>query len=146
MLAQVCLLGCAAGTTDRGECSGKAAPVSAGSVTLASSHKPGVLMCKSLVRLVSIFLSLLSAQAAFAQQQIEVLWLGHSTFRLTSTAGKVIVIDPFFLKNPKAPAKYRDLKAVGKVDLILVTHGHGDHVSDAAPLASLTGAQVVAAH
>jgi L-ascorbate metabolism protein UlaG (beta-lactamase superfamily) len=77
-------------------------------------------------------------------QQVEVLWLGHSAFRITSTTGKVIVIDPFLKKNSRTPAKYKDLAALGKVDLILVTHGHGDHVGDLAELASLTGATVVA--
>lgn len=77
-------------------------------------------------------------------QQVEVLWLGHSTFRITSTTGKVIVIDPFFKKNPRAPAKYKDLKGLGKVDLILVTHGHGDHISDLRELAKMTDATVVA--
>lgn len=76
--------------------------------------------------------------------RVEVLWLGHATTRITSTTGKVIVIDPFLTKNPKAPEKYRDLKALGKVDLILVTHGHGDHARDLGELAHLTGATVVA--
>ena len=79
-----------------------------------------------------------------AAAEVEVLWLGHATTRITSTTGKVIVIDPFLTKNPKAPAKYRDLKALGKVDLILVTHGHRDHVMDLKELAALTGAKVVA--
>ena len=77
-------------------------------------------------------------------QQIEVLWLGHSTFRITSTTGKVIVIDPFLTTNPRTPAKYKDLSALGKVDLILVTHGHRDHVHDLSELAKLTSATVVA--
>jgi len=77
-------------------------------------------------------------------QQIEVLWLGHSAFRITSTTGKVIVIDPFLTTNPRTPAKYKDLAALGKVDLILVTHGHRDHVHDLRELAQLTGAIVVA--
>lgn len=81
-----------------------------------------------------------------AAQQVEVLWLGHSTFRFTSTTGKVIVIDPFLTQNPRAPAKYKDLKALGKVDLILVTHGHQDHVLDLRELATLTGAPVVGPH
>ena len=85
----------------------------------------------------------MNATLAFAQQ-VEVLWLGHATFRITSTTGKVIVIDPFLKKNPRTPAKYKDLAALGKVDLILVTHGHPDHVSDLPELASLTGAVVVA--
>jgi L-ascorbate metabolism protein UlaG (beta-lactamase superfamily) len=76
-------------------------------------------------------------------EQIEVLWLGHATTRITSTTGKVIVIDPFLKKNPKTPLKYKDLTALGKVDLILVTHGHGDHVKDLGELSRLTGATVV---
>ena len=85
----------------------------------------------------------LFAGAARAQQ-VEVLWLGHATVRITSTTGKVIVIDPFLKKNPRTPAKYKDLAALGKVDLILVTHGHNDHVGDLAELARLTSATVVA--
>jgi L-ascorbate metabolism protein UlaG (beta-lactamase superfamily) len=79
-------------------------------------------------------------------QQVEVLWLGHATFRLTSMTGKVIVIDPFLKKNPRTPAKYRDLNALGKVDLILVTHGHQDHILDLEELARMSGAPVVAAY
>ncbi len=77
-------------------------------------------------------------------QQVEVLWLGHSAFRITSTTGKVIVIDPLLKRNPRAPAKYKDLKALGKVDLILLTHGHQDHLGDLPELAKMTGATVVA--
>jgi L-ascorbate metabolism protein UlaG (beta-lactamase superfamily) len=77
-------------------------------------------------------------------EQVELLWLGHSTTRIISTTGKVIVIDPFLTKNPMTPEKYRDLKALGKVDLILVTHGHSDHTKDLSELAQLTGATVVA--
>jgi L-ascorbate metabolism protein UlaG (beta-lactamase superfamily) len=87
----------------------------------------------------------LFASAALAQQ-VELLWLGHSAFRITSTTGKVIVIDPFLTTNPRTPAKYKDLAALGKVDLILVTHGHRDHVHDLPELAKLTGATVVASY
>jgi L-ascorbate metabolism protein UlaG (beta-lactamase superfamily) len=85
----------------------------------------------------SLFASVVSAA------EVEVLWLGHATTRITSTTGKVIIIDPFLTKNPKAPAEYRNLNALGKVDLILVTHGHGDHVGDLQELARLSGAIVV---
>ncbi len=85
----------------------------------------------------------LFASVAFAAE-VEVLWLGHSTVRITSVEGKVIVIDPFLKKNPKTPVQYRDLNALGKVDLILVTHGHSDHIGDLQELARLSGATVVA--
>ena len=75
--------------------------------------------------------------------EVEVLWLGHATVRFTSVEGKVIIVDPFLKKNPKTPAKFRDLEALGKVDLILVTHGHRDHILDLKELADLTGATVV---
>ena len=104
-------------------------------------------MCKpfkGLVAAMAAGLSLLAGVALAAE--VEVLWLGHSTTRITSTTGKVIVIDPFLKQNPKAPAKYRDLKALGKVDLILVTHGHGDHIRDLPELARLSGAKVVATY
>ena len=99
-------------------------------------------IAKVLIAAVFAALSLFTVAASAAE--VEVLWLGHATTRITSVEGKVIVIDPFLTKNPKAPAKYRDLKALGKVDLILVTHGHRDHVIDLKELASLTGATVVA--
>lgn len=100
-------------------------------------------MGKLAKKLVVAFTVLLFARVAVAES-VEVLYLGHSTFRITSTTGKVIVIDPFLKANPRTPAKYKDLKALGKVDLILVTHGHADHVRDLGELASMTGATVVA--
>jgi L-ascorbate metabolism protein UlaG (beta-lactamase superfamily) len=55
-------------------------------------------------------------------------------------AGKVIVIDPWVTTNPKTPEAYKKLEALGKVDLVLVTHGHFDHVADAPALAKLNNA------
>lgn len=93
--------------------------------------------------LIVTFALWLCAAIAVAQP-IEVLWLGHSTFRITSVTGKVIVIDPYLKTNPRTPAKYKDLGELGRVDLILITHGHADHIKDLPELAKLTGATVVA--
>lgn len=82
---------------------------------------------------------------AFAQGgKTEVLWLGQAAFRITTPGGKVIVIDPWLKTNPKTPAGFKDLRALGKVDLVLVTHGHFDHVADAPELAKLNKARVYA--
>ena len=93
---------------------------------------------------INLFITLSLFASVASAAEIEVLWLGHATTRISSTTGKVIVIDPFLTKNPKAPAEYRNLDALGKVDLILITHGHGDHVSDLPELARSSGATVVA--
>jgi L-ascorbate metabolism protein UlaG (beta-lactamase superfamily) len=82
-------------------------------------------------------LLLLAQLAAPAPQKpAELLWLGQSAFRLTTPGGKVIVIDPFLTKNPETPAAHKDLEALGKVDLLLVTHAHGDHLGDAPQIAT----------
>ena len=67
--------------------------------------------------------------------KVEVLWLGQACFKITTPGGKVIVIDPFLINNAKTPAQYKNLDALGKVDLILVTHAHYDHFDDAPALA-----------
>jgi L-ascorbate metabolism protein UlaG (beta-lactamase superfamily) len=80
---------------------------------------------------------------AFAQQgKVQVQWLGQAAFKLTSVGGKVIVIDPWLTTNPKTPEAYQKLEALGKVDLILVTHGHFDHFADVPALAKLNNAPV----
>jgi L-ascorbate metabolism protein UlaG (beta-lactamase superfamily) len=86
----------------------------------------------------------LVAEPAWAQtNKIEVHWLGQATTKITTLTGKVIVIDPFMVNNPKTPVAYKNLDAIGKVDVILVTHGHGDHTGDVAELAKRTGAPVL---
>jgi glyoxylase-like metal-dependent hydrolase (beta-lactamase superfamily II) len=72
---------------------------------------------------------------AAAGGKVEVHWLGQAATKLTSTTGKVIVIDPFLTGNPKTPPQFKNLDALGKVDVILVTHGHGDHTGDVKTLA-----------
>src|SRR5574341_773598 len=86
----------------------------------------------------------LVADAAWAQTaKVEVHWLGQAATKLTTLSGKVIVIDPFLTGNPKTPQQYKNLDSLGKVDVILVTHGHGDHTGDVKALAARTGATVL---
>ncbi|MDI1267963.1 MAG: metal-dependent hydrolase [Polaromonas sp.] len=94
----------------------------------------------ALLRGVLGVLSLLAlcSTAAFAQSgKTEVLWLGQAATRITTPTGKVIMIDPWLTSNPKTPANFRALEALGKVDLILVTHAHFDHFADAPALAKM---------
>ncbi|MBS0337801.1 MAG: metal-dependent hydrolase, partial [Proteobacteria bacterium] len=88
---------------------------------------------------IALFAALLvAAGCAFAQAgKVEVQWLGQAAFRITTPGGKVIVTDPWLLKNPITPPEYKKLEALGKVDLLLVTHGHWDHIADAPALARL---------
>jgi len=72
----------------------------------------------------------------------EVLWLNQAAFRITSPGGKVIITDPWLLPQPglmtpRTPDAYRKLEALGKVDVLLVTHAHGDHIADAPAIAKL---------
>jgi L-ascorbate metabolism protein UlaG (beta-lactamase superfamily) len=59
-------------------------------------------------------------------------WLGHGAFRLDSPGGKRIYIDPFLNGNPKCPP---DEVEPERVDAILLTHGHDDHLGDTIALA-----------
>jgi L-ascorbate metabolism protein UlaG (beta-lactamase superfamily) len=77
-----------------------------------------------------------------AVQAVNLHWFGQSAFKITADDGRVILIDPFITKNPKTPEAQKDLSKLGRVDLILVTHGHGDHVGDTVALAKQTGAKV----
>jgi L-ascorbate metabolism protein UlaG (beta-lactamase superfamily) len=70
---------------------------------------------------------------------IKITWLSHSCFTLVA-GGHRLLVDPFLDGNDKAPVKAADVEA----DFILVTHGHFDHVNDAAPIAKRTGATVLA--
>ena len=91
----------------------------------------------------SYFLSIVLAAFVFpAAQAFDLQWFGQAAFKITTETGKVIVIDPFILKNPKTPADQKDLSKLGRVDLILVTHGHFDHTADAVAISKMYGAKV----
>jgi L-ascorbate metabolism protein UlaG (beta-lactamase superfamily) len=68
-------------------------------------------------------------------------WLGHSTVRLDTAGGKRVYIDPFLNGNPKCP---ENEVTPERVDIIAITHGHGDHLGDTIDLAKKHNATVVA--
>ena len=94
--------------------------------------------------LTPVFAALFLFSGAALADQVEVQWLGHAATRITTTVGKIIVIDPFITGNPMTPAEFKDLSAFGSVDLILITHGHSDHIADLGELERMSGAKVVA--
>jgi L-ascorbate metabolism protein UlaG (beta-lactamase superfamily) len=73
-------------------------------------------------------------------QSLAITWLGHSSFRLRTPGGKEVLIDPWYSGNPAFPAGARPKAA----DIILISHGHSDHITDAAAMARETNATVVA--
>jgi len=71
---------------------------------------------------------------------IQLTWLGHATFRIQTPAGQTVIIDPWVMNNPACPVSE---KKVSKVDTMLITHGHGDHIGDAVEIAKQHGPKVV---
>jgi L-ascorbate metabolism protein UlaG (beta-lactamase superfamily) len=76
-----------------------------------------------------------SAAPTAAVARTELVWLGQSAFKITTPGGKVIVTDPWLRTNPLTPANYKQLDAFGRIDVLLVSHGHFDHIADAPALA-----------
>src|SRR5918996_4505356 len=72
-------------------------------------------------------------------QNLAITWLGHSAFRLRTPGGKTVLFDPWYTGNPSFPANAKPTAA----DVILLSHGHSDHITDAAAMAKSTGATVV---
>jgi L-ascorbate metabolism protein UlaG (beta-lactamase superfamily) len=108
-----------------------------------------LLKLHSAVALATLLLTNPAAQAQTAPAataatgKTEMLWLGQASWRIKTPGGKVIVIDPWLSGGPKTPAPYKtDLSALGKVDLLLVTHAHVDHIGDAPAIAKLNNTKL----
>lgn len=71
---------------------------------------------------------------------VEITWLGHATFQLRLDSGEVIVFDPWVEGNPKYPSGHQ----FDRIDAILISHAHFDHIHDAIPLARKFKPKVVA--
>jgi L-ascorbate metabolism protein UlaG (beta-lactamase superfamily) len=78
-------------------------------------------------------------------QETKIKWFGHAAFSITTPKGKVLLIDPWIKNpsNPEAKDGQDPLASVPKVDYILLTHGHRDHVGDAVEIARKTGAVLI---
>ena len=70
-----------------------------------------------------------------------VTWLGHAVVLIQTAAGTNILIDPFIEKSPSYP---KGFELPGKLDLLLLTHGHFDHTADAVPVAKKYEPKVLA--
>ncbi len=96
---------------------------------------------KDLFWLAPFLLFTMPVEAGEIGKEVKITYLGHAAFKFVSTKGVVVYIDPFLSGNPRTPP---EMKAVEKADLILVTHGHGDHVGDTLAIAEKTNARIVA--
>jgi L-ascorbate metabolism protein UlaG (beta-lactamase superfamily) len=67
-------------------------------------------------------------------------WLGHASFRVDTSGGKRIYVDPW-LGNPKCPDGEKDVE---RVDVIAITHGHSDHVGETVELSKQFTPEIVA--
>ncbi len=96
---------------------------------------------QNVIKKLLLALALTTPLAAFAAGT-ELTWYGHAAFKLTTPSGKVLLIDPW-ITNPANKNGKDDLAKITKADLILLTHGHGDHIGDSVAIAKVTGAKLV---
>jgi L-ascorbate metabolism protein UlaG (beta-lactamase superfamily) len=83
-----------------------------------------------------------SASPTVAAGKTQITWYGHAAFRIQTPSGKVLLVDPW-IDNPANKAGKEALANLGKVDLILVSHGHFDHVGNAVEIGKKNGAKLV---
>jgi L-ascorbate metabolism protein UlaG (beta-lactamase superfamily) len=74
--------------------------------------------------------------------QTELTWYGHAAFKIKTATGKILLIDPW-ITNPVFTSGKDEVTTVDHVDLILLTHGHSDHVGNAVEIGKRTGASLV---
>ena len=95
--------------------------------------------------IVTLFILLLGSVGQAVAQETRIKWFGHAAFSITTPNGKVLLIDPWLNNpsNPEAKDGKDPLSAITRVDYILLTHGHRDHVGDAVAIARKSGAPLI---
>jgi len=103
------------------------------------------MMMKVLGFSAALFMLMVGSVYQVSAQETKIKWFGHAAFSITTPRGKVLLIDPWLRNpsNPEAKDGKDPLASVPKVDYILLTHGHRDHVGDAVEIAKKTGAILI---
>ncbi len=94
---------------------------------------------------IAVAMLLVSGVATAQKSPTTITWYGHAAFRVVTPNEHVLLFDPWIL-NPFNKNGPQDLEAINKADLILVSHGHSDHVGQAAAIAKKTKARLVASY
>jgi L-ascorbate metabolism protein UlaG (beta-lactamase superfamily) len=81
---------------------------------------------------------MLTLSCSLVQAKTSITWLGQAATLIETDEGKKILIDPFIFNNPKTPKKFKNEDLYKNIDLILITHGHGDHLGDYKKILSLS--------
>ena len=74
--------------------------------------------------------------------ETQLTWYGHAAFKIKTATGKILLIDPW-VTNPVFARGKDELASLDHVDLIFLTHGHGDHVGNTVEIGKRTGASLV---
>lgn len=93
------------------------------------------------LRTALLALAMFALTATIAQAATKIHWYGHSAVRIETPSGGVILFDPW-LKAPTNPDK-DPIAGLGRVDYILLTHGHFDHVGNTVEIGKKTGAELI---
>jgi L-ascorbate metabolism protein UlaG (beta-lactamase superfamily) len=74
--------------------------------------------------------------------ETQLTWYGHAAFKIKTATGKILLIDPW-ITNPAFSSGKDELASLDRVNLIFLTHGHGDHVGNTVEIGKRTNASLV---